>query len=75
MPQVSPVPDNMSPSNDFNKMLAAAKRIRKDNGDAYMGVDTLLLAVIESSKDVQEALTDSGKSMTPSELLSTECSI
>ena len=61
LPQISPVPDNVPPANDFNKMLTSAKKIKKENGDAYLGVDTLLQAVIETSKEVQECLNEAGR--------------
>ncbi|GLC34379.1 hypothetical protein PLESTB_000735100 [Pleodorina starrii] len=61
LPRVDPAPDNVSPGRDLTKMLAAAAKAQKDRGDAYLGVDTLLSAVIASS-DVSEALGEAGVS-------------
>ena len=66
MPQVSPPPTNVEPSNDFRKVLAAAQKIKRKTGDSYLGVDTLLLALVEASKDVAEALNEAGKLQKPS---------
>ena len=66
MPQISPPPTNVEPSNDFRKVLAAAHKIKKDTGDSYLGVDTLLLALVEASKDVAEALNEAGTPQNPS---------
>ncbi|GLI67219.1 hypothetical protein VaNZ11_011143 [Volvox africanus] len=61
LPKVQPAPDSVSPGRDLTKMLSAAAKAQKDRGDAYLGVDTLLSAVIAAS-DVAEALSEAGVS-------------
>lgn len=59
LPTVSPAPDEVYPSGDFKKALQEAGRLSKKRGDAYLGVDVLLLAVVEA-KDVAAAVQESG---------------
>lgn len=61
IPQISPEPTQAEPSNEFRKLLATAQKLKKENGDSYLGVDTLLQALVETSKDVQEALNEAGR--------------
>jgi ATP-dependent Clp protease ATP-binding subunit ClpB len=59
LPSVSPPPDQLDLSPDFRKALQSAAATAKKNGDAYLGVDVLFTALLES-KDVAEALADAG---------------
>lgn len=69
MPAISPAPDNAQPNNEFQKVFRAAQKLQKETGDAYMGVDTLLRAMVENSKDMQEALNEAGKLLATSSLV------
>lgn len=60
LPSISPAPDSAQPDQAFRKTLSAAQKIKKESGDAYLGVDTLLRALVETSKDMQEALNEAG---------------
>lgn len=60
LPAISPAPDQAQPNLEFRKVLAAAQKLKKESGDAYLGVDTLLRALVETSKDMQEALNEAG---------------
>lgn len=64
LPAISPPPDNAQPNLEFRKVLAAAQKLKKESGDAYLGVDTLLRALVETSKDLQEALNEAGTDFT-----------
>ena len=46
-------------------MLTAAQKIKKESGDAYLGVDTLLRALVDTSKDMQEVLNEAGDILRP----------
>ncbi|KAK9810143.1 hypothetical protein WJX72_005514 [[Myrmecia] bisecta] len=61
LPSVSPAPDEVSISPDFKKLLTNAQKIQKKNEDSYVGVDTLLLAVLQD-KTVAECLSEAGLS-------------
>ncbi|GIL82494.1 hypothetical protein Vretimale_11933 [Volvox reticuliferus] len=61
LPRIDPAPDTVSPSRELTKLLAAAAKAQKDRGDAYLGVDTLLAAVVAVS-EVSEALNEAGLS-------------
>ncbi|EFJ47196.1 hypothetical protein VOLCADRAFT_61636 [Volvox carteri f. nagariensis] len=61
LPKVQPAPDSVSPGRDLTKMLSTAAKAQKDRNDAYLGVDTLLSAVI-AAQDVSEALSEAGVS-------------
>ena len=59
LPQISPPPTEVEPSREFNAILDKARKIQKQNGDSYLGVDTLLLALLDN-KDIKEALQEAG---------------
>ncbi|KXZ42746.1 hypothetical protein GPECTOR_120g413 [Gonium pectorale] len=61
LPKVEPAPDSITPGRDLSKALTAAAKLQKERGDAYLGADTLLQAVIASS-DVSEPLSEAGLS-------------
>ncbi|GFR45106.1 hypothetical protein Agub_g6484, partial [Astrephomene gubernaculifera] len=48
-----------TPSRELTKVLSAAAKLQKERGDAYLGADTLLSAVIGAT-EVSEALTEAG---------------
>ena len=47
-------------SNDMRKALQSASRAAKKAGDSFLGVDTLLRALLEA-KDVAAVLTEAGE--------------
>lgn len=57
--QVSPSPTEASPSPDFRKALQEAGKLSRQKGDSYLGVDVVLLALLDA-KDVTTALSESG---------------
>ncbi|KAG2488370.1 hypothetical protein HYH03_013059 [Edaphochlamys debaryana] len=59
LPKIDPAPDSVSPGRELSKVLTAAAKIQKERGDAFLGADTLLLAVI-GAPEVSEALTEAG---------------
>lgn len=59
-PQVQPAPDDVYPSRDMAKVFDAASKAQKDKGDAYLGVDVLLSAVL-AAPDVGTALSEAGE--------------
>ena len=54
----------MELSNDMRKALQAANKAAKKAGDSFLGVDTLLRALLEA-KDVATALSEAGKHALP----------
>lgn len=46
-------------SNDMRKTLLAASKLCKKNNDSYLGVDTLVRALLEN-KDIAQALSEAG---------------
>ena len=72
LPAISPAPDSAQPNNEFRKVLSAAQKLKKDSGDAYLGVDTLLRAVVETSKDMQEVLNEAGNNQNPDQIFLTD---
>lgn len=61
LPSISPTPEDISASPDLQKTLHKAGKLQKEKGDAYLGVDMLLLALLDSS-DFKEALAGAGTS-------------
>ncbi|KAK9841119.1 hypothetical protein WJX74_000311 [Apatococcus lobatus] len=61
LPSISPAPEDVSASPDLQKTLHKAGKLQKEKGDAYLGVDVLLLALLDSS-NFKEALTGAGTS-------------
>ena len=61
LPAISPAPEELSASPDLQKTLVKAGKLQKERGDAYLGMDTLLLALLDNH-DVKEALTGAGTS-------------
>jgi ATP-dependent Clp protease ATP-binding subunit ClpB len=59
-PTVSPPPDEVSISSDMRKALQQATKLQKAKGDAYLGADLLLLALLDTSKDLSNVLSDTG---------------
>ncbi|PNH00854.1 Chaperone protein ClpB1, partial [Tetrabaena socialis] len=59
LPRVDPAPDSVSPGRELGRVLAAAAKGQRERKDAYLGVDTLLLAVL-SAPEVAEALAEAG---------------
>lgn len=59
LPIVSPAPDQLDLAQDFRKCLTSAGAAAKAAGDAYLGVDHLLLATLEA-KDVAACLQEAG---------------
>lgn len=59
VPKVSPSPTEASPSPDFRKALQEAGKLSRQKGDAYLGVDVVLLALLDA-KDVAAALSEAG---------------
>ncbi|KAG2439110.1 hypothetical protein HYH02_006632 [Chlamydomonas schloesseri] len=58
-PKIDPAPDSVSPGRELSKVLSAAAKLQKDRGDAFLGTDVLLTAVINAS-EVSEALGEAG---------------
>lgn len=58
-PTVSPAPEEVYLSSDLKKALHHAAKLQKQKGDAYLGADLLLLALLEA-KDVSNALSEAG---------------
>ncbi|KAG2432180.1 hypothetical protein HXX76_009100 [Chlamydomonas incerta] len=63
LPKIDPAPDSVSPGRELSKVLSAAAKLQKDRGDAFLGTDTLLTAVINAT-EVSEALGEAGVSKT-----------
>ncbi|EFJ51248.1 hypothetical protein VOLCADRAFT_57497 [Volvox carteri f. nagariensis] len=61
LPRVEPSPSTVVPGRELFKLLAAATKTQKDRGDAYLGADTLLGAVI-ATPEVSESLAEAGVS-------------
>lgn len=59
-PTVSPAPDQVSISSDMRKALQQATKLQNAKRDAYLGADLLLLALLDSSKDLSNVLSDTG---------------
>lgn len=59
LPKVDPAPESVSPGRELSKVLTAAAKLQKDRGDAFLGTDTLLTAVINAA-EVSEALGEAG---------------
>ena len=59
LPKIEPPPDQADISPDLRKVLHHATKAMKKNNDAYLGVDTLLTALLDN-KDVQAALDEAG---------------
>jgi ATP-dependent Clp protease ATP-binding subunit ClpB len=59
LPRVEPAPEQLTTSADLRKALQHASKLQKKRGDAYMGVDLLLLGILEQ-KDVGAALEEAG---------------
>ena len=49
----------MDLSNDMRKALLVASKLCKKNNDSYLGVDTLVRALLEN-KDIAQALSEAG---------------
>jgi ATP-dependent Clp protease ATP-binding subunit ClpB len=62
LPAVDPAPDQVDLSADFRKLLQAASKAQKASNDSYLGVDTLLVATLET-KDLGSALEEAGKAI------------
>jgi ATP-dependent Clp protease ATP-binding subunit ClpB len=60
LPSVSPAPDQPDLAADARRAILAATAAAKAAGDAYLGVDRLLAALLAESKDVAAALEDAG---------------
>lgn len=58
-PQISPPPTEASPTPDFRKALQEAGKLSRHKGDAYLGVDVVLSALLDA-KDVSSALSEAG---------------
>lgn len=48
LPSISPKPNEITASPDLQKDLHRAAKLQKDKGDASLGVDLLLLALLDS---------------------------
>ncbi|KAG7669284.1 hypothetical protein Ndes2526B_g05585 [Nannochloris sp. 'desiccata'] len=59
LPKMEPPPDEIFMGSDLKKTFAAASKLQKVKGDAFLGVDVLLMAVAEA-KEVAKALEDAG---------------
>jgi ATP-dependent Clp protease ATP-binding subunit ClpB len=60
IPKQSPPPDNIQPNNKLIKVLNAAQDLQKKNGDGFMAVDHLLLALAANDPDVNDAFQAAG---------------
>ncbi|KDD76020.1 hypothetical protein H632_c393p2, partial [Helicosporidium sp. ATCC 50920] len=63
LPSIDPPPDDVFLSADLKRTLQAATKLQKKKGDAFLGVDVLLSALLET-REVQAALAESGVSRT-----------
>ena len=61
LPSISPAPEDITASPDLQKTLHKAGKLQKEKNDAYLGVDVLLLALLDSN-DFKEALSGAGTS-------------
>ncbi len=61
LPAISPAPEELSASPELQKLLNKARKLQQERGDAFLGVDVLLLALLDNH-DVKEALTGAGTS-------------
>jgi ATP-dependent Clp protease ATP-binding subunit ClpB len=61
LPKIEPAPEEVFPSREYKTLLNQASKLQKQRGDAYLGVDVLLLAAITAS-DVTAALEEAGVS-------------
>lgn len=59
LPKVQPAPEQVSPSRELSKVLSSAQKAQKERGDTYLGVDSLLAAVVGDA-GVAEALAEAG---------------
>jgi ATP-dependent Clp protease ATP-binding subunit ClpA len=59
LPQIDPAPDSVYPSKDFTAVLKRAQQEQKRRGDAYLGVDVLLLALLHDG-EVGAAIGEAG---------------
>lgn len=59
VPKIEPPPDDVYMSPDLKKVFSAATKLQKAKGDAFLGADVLLTALLDA-KDVAKALEESG---------------
>ena len=59
LPSVDPPPDQADLSASLRKVLQQASKLQKQSKDSFVGVDTLLTALLES-KEVASALEEAG---------------
>ncbi|KAK9793452.1 hypothetical protein WJX73_009135 [Symbiochloris irregularis] len=61
LPSIDPAPDQADLSASLRKVLQHASKLQKDSADSFVGVDTLLRALLEN-KDIATALSEAGTS-------------
>lgn len=59
LPTIDPAPDQVYPSKDFSAVLKKAQQDQKKRGDTYLGVDVLLLALLNDS-EITAAIAETG---------------
>lgn len=59
LPSIDPPPEQAELSPGLRKVLQQASKLQKQNNDGYLGVDTLLSALLES-KDIATTLEEAG---------------
>lgn len=59
LPTIDPAPDQVYPSKDFSALLKKAQQEQKKRGDTYLGVDVLLLALLNDS-EISTAISEAG---------------
>ena len=60
LPTVDPPPDQADLSSALRKVLQQASKLQKDSSDSFVGVDTLLRALLDA-KEISSALEEAGK--------------
>lgn len=60
LPSIDPAPDQVDLSASLRKVLQHASKLQKEGADTFVGVDTLLRALLEN-KDIATALSEAGK--------------
>jgi ATP-dependent Clp protease ATP-binding subunit ClpB len=59
LPTIDPAPDQVYPSKDFSAVLKKAQQDQKKRGDTYLGVDVLLLALLNDG-EIAAAIAEAG---------------
>lgn len=74
LPSVEPPPDQAELSSSLRKVLQHASKLQKESDDSFVGVDTLLRAVLDS-KEVLTALEEAGTCATAQSVQEAEASV